>query len=318
MREYFYNDADDGKLSANINIGWFFFVLWGARKTILATTVAFFVLGLIWSRSFQPDYTSAVILMPAESDVSQIGTLGSMSGLLSVQADLPLSHFKAFEIALNSAGVADLLYKRGVVCRVMPGCDPRTGKWLPKTGVMAFVSNIAHQVLNLPPAANRPTILQITSFVKREVFVDKKRDGTLILTYKNKDPELGTEFLCDLVRITNEYIKQKDSVTLKTYVNYLSHKIDSLAVLSQREPLETILTDQTRKLMLTQVDAPYAASTLDVPAPVRGSPINGILVFGAVGFVFSIVWASLSIRLKDAILRVICIWRYFSHGNRYE
>ena len=91
-------------------------------------------------------------------------------------------------------------------------------------------------------------------------------------------------------RATNDYVRDQDRMTQRTYVNYVARNLATNTNIEQRQALASLLMQQERRLMMTEVDLPYAATILDGPTVM---PQNNVLKITLLkGFVFMLFGSS--------------------------
>jgi hypothetical protein len=88
----------------------------------------------------------------------------------------------------------------------------------------------------------------------------------LTLSMDSKNPKFAVRYLNVLVQAANDFNKERDRSTILPYVNYLHQKLATENLnLAQHDAFAGLLVEQERRLMLSSVDVPYAASIQDGP-----------------------------------------------------
>jgi hypothetical protein len=255
---------------------------------------------MIWATP--PTYTVTIGLLPVDSsgDVS-IGSEGSsalsaLAGLVGMSGG-PVPKFTRFVSSLYATNVATIMDKKyDMVCRSF-NCDVKTHKWRKHddfgTRVQRVVANIAH----LPDPDAPQTARDLAEYTKRKVDITSDRTTHILtLSMDSRDPKAAVHFLTTLVHATNDFIRQEDRAVIQPYVDYINSKLatNNLNV-AQRDALSSLLLDQERRLMLTSVDVPYAASIQDGPNIATSNNASRMLVADAfvglvVGFCIGVWW----------------------------
>ena len=267
--------------------------LWNGR-TIIAVC---FVLGLVygvysaWTQG--PHYAAEMSLLPAESNSvegnsTSSGALGLIAGLTGANLG-SVPKFTQFLSALHSNGVAEVLDKKyAMTCQVFSGyCDQKTHQWLRRDGWRAWLNGVLARLSGLPDPNGPYTPTELAQYIEGAVDVTVDKANQVVkLNYQSSKPQFAAQFLTTLVQTTNDYIKSQDRVVLRQYVNYLSNQAATATNVAQRDAIDQLLLQQERKLMLTEVNVPYAASVLDGPTVM---PVNKafklIAVYGALGLI---------------------------------
>ncbi len=113
-----------------------------------------------------------------------------------------------------------------------------------------------------------------------------KTTHVLTLSIDTGDSKSAVTYLQTLVRATNDFIKAQDRDVIQQYVDYLNHKLTTNTNVEQRTALDSLLLEQERRLMLTAVDVPYAASVQDGPNVTSANSIKRVLlVDGVLGLI---------------------------------
>jgi len=286
--EYAADEIERGgrKLTDIISIASLWQAVWRRRLMI----VAFVTIGLVFSiynaHREGPDYDGVVQIMAADSDVDRIGSLTPIPALLGGDTDTPPSKFKQFQAAIYSSPVAEIMENRyHLICRISPSCDHVTGQWFPRAGFRAALSRVVRTVLGMPiKTTNKPTPTEMAQMVQSRVTI--KGTGIMIMTMSDSDQTLVVTFLSRLIDTTNNYLKDNDRQSLRQYVNYLSLKLQRLDIVAQRESLQSLLTEQSRRLMLTEVNVPYAAVALGTVNASLKNPLIKVLVLTVLSALF--------------------------------
>ena len=284
------------KMSSMVHLKRVWDAVWNGKWIIVGATALGFLWGIISAHSAGPSYVITVQLMPSDSDRDRVSAISSVTSLFGGQADTPISRFKQFQVALFTPGMADVMDKKyHVLCGISPNCDPATNKWSPRGGFGALISSTGKFILGMPPRTDfKPTSVEFAQYIKSVVKTDLSREGLLTLTMGSASPEFAKQFLSRLIVQANDYIKERDAESLRQYVDYLSAKLSNMENLSQREALQNLLLEQNRRLMLTRVNVPYAATPLDAPIAVTVSPIPIVIRWAAIGFIFGSIIALLA------------------------
>jgi hypothetical protein len=219
-----------------------------------------------------PTYNVTIGLLPTDSanDIDAGGggsTLNALAGLIGMGGG-PVPKFNRFVVSLHSTSVAKIMdQKYDMVCRTYMGaCNPKTRKWKKQTGFDAWTERVMSQIAHLPDPDMPRTAKDLANYTEANVFVTPDRiTKVLTLSMESKDPKFATLYLQTLVQATNDYIRQEDRSTIQPYVDYLNQKLSTSLNVAQREALSNILLDQERRLMLSSVSVPYAASIQDGP-----------------------------------------------------
>jgi hypothetical protein len=273
--------------------------MWDGRYIIAACFVIGFAWGIysVWSSG--PQYLAEVSLLPAESNASEGSSsnnsaLGLIAGLAGTNLG-SVPKFTQFLSALHSTGVAEILdQKYAMSCRVFRGdCDQKTLQWSRRTGFQAWLNGITAELSGLPDPNGPHTSTELAKYIESQLVVTVDKTNPIVkLDYRSSRPEFAKQFVSLLVRTTNDYIRIQDRNILRQYVSYLSDQAALATNVAQRDAFDQLLLQQERKLMLSEVDVPYAATTLDGPTVLPlNTAVKKIAIFSFLGLMAGAVIA---------------------------
>lgn len=283
------------RLGAIISIGWILSTLVVRWRTILAAGLAGLLIGFIYARVVGEEYVASMTLMPADSDTASGLHSSSLAGLLSgagLATELP--KFLQFQQAIVSAGAASYFEEHyHVLCRLNnKRCNPKTGEWKPRSGLAAALSRTASFITGLPLDMNgRATVGDLATYIRKKVTVDSQRDGVVVVSYSNRDRQFATDFLWQLFKSSDDYIKTADRRSLEKMVSYLQTQLAKTLNPTQRTALDALYLEQQRRLMLTEAGVPYTASMLDPPMAYAETPLPKVILIALLGLIAGMAWA---------------------------
>jgi len=260
-------------LKKTISVSYLAGLAWAGRLIVVACGVLGFLCGVYAAYAAGPSYMATIRISPASGDANlsdMTGAGGLLAGLTSGTGATQVPKFIQFTYALNSVEVARMLdQKYDLLCRVYRGdCDPITHKWEARNGIREWVISAASRLSGLPdPNVGPRSVVDLAKYIEAQVTVSqiKKTDSVNLLTFVNRNPQFAAQFLSQLVKTTNDYIRTQNRETQKRYVDYLSASAAKTTNVEQRQAIDTLLLQEERQLMMTEVDIPYAAQILDGP-----------------------------------------------------
>ena len=273
--------------------------IWAGRWIIVAACVLGLLGGALSVWRANPTFLASVYLMPAETDsagetdISGGGAAGLLAGLTGMGSGGAVPKFTQFLSAMHSVGVAEILDRKyGMLCRVYGSdCDQRTHQWRERHGVRAWFAGAIAKLGHLPDPNGPRTPIDLAGYIEGSIFPSQDKITRLTrLGYANQDAKFAAEFLTTVIRTTNDYIKDHDRNVQRHYVDYVAERANASANVAQRETLSGLLLQQERRLMMTEVDVPYAATILDGPTVVPvNSALKTLAVYGLLGFFLGIM-----------------------------
>jgi hypothetical protein len=298
-------------LRRSISVSYLVGLVWAGRILIVATTLAGLLYGIYTVYRNGPSYIATIRISPAESDNSfgsATGTGSLLAGLTGGGAGAALPKFTQFALARASVGVAqDLDRKYDMLCRIFASqCDIKTHKWKERTGIKETFNGILARLAGLPNPNGPRTLEDLAAYLGGSVvFEDNKNNSMVTVRYTNRKPEFAAQFLMAVIKASNDYIRAQSRDTQKRYVEYLSNSAGKTTNVEQRMAIDTLLLQEERQLMMTEVDIPYAAKVLDGPivTPVNDG-LKTILINGIMGLALGTILAT----CRDLLPRK---WRFW-------
>lgn len=298
-------------LRKTISISYLMGLLWAGRIIVITTAILGLLYGVYTVHKNGAAYTATMRISPAETD-SSLGDIGGTGGLLAglagTQGAMVVPKFTQFLQAIGSQGVAQELDKRyGLLCRTFSSdCNQLTHQWRERTGMRAWFDGMLARLGNLPDPNGPRTIADLAAYVGGAVLQEQnKASSVVLLTYTSHKPELAVQFLSQVVKTTNDYVRAQSRETQKRYVEYLSEKAAKATNVELRQAIDTLLLQEERQLMMTEVDVPYAAKIMDGPTV---APVNRILKTLAVDTFVGLLIGMVIATLRDLLPRK---WRFW-------
>jgi uncharacterized protein involved in exopolysaccharide biosynthesis len=286
-------------LRRSISISYLLGLAWTGRLFIITTTLAGMLCAAYTVHAHGPSFTATMEISPADTENS-LGDLGGTGGLLAgltgSSSTVALPKFTQFLIAKGSVEVSrDLDRKYDLLCRIYRGdCDQATHQWKERTGIKEWLDGMLARLAGLPDPNGPRTIQDLATYISNEVTVEENKKNSMVyLRYKNRNPEFAAQFLAAVFKVTNDYIRTQSHDTQTRYVDYLSNSAAKTTNVEQRVAIDNLLLQEERQLMMTEVDAPYAAKVLEGPtvAPVNDA-LKTIVIGGILGFLLGVILAS--------------------------
>jgi uncharacterized protein involved in exopolysaccharide biosynthesis len=253
-------------------------ILWAERWLIVAITLLATAGAVVLSLTMQKQYQATVTFSPVSNSSagSQLGGLGSLAsqfGGLASLAGISLSGDakKAESLAvLQSEALTEDYIRSNDLMPILfsKQWDPVGRKW------------------NVTDPDKIPTLWKANKFFKtiRSVVTDPKTSlVTFSITWK--DPVLAAKWANDIVRLTNDSLRDQAIREAETNITYLTEQASKTDLVGARQAIYSILQSEINKSMLARGNADYALKVLDpafVPE-IRSSPKLSLL--GPIGLV---------------------------------
>ncbi len=269
------NDSDHAELTLQEYVG----VLRGWRIPILLLLVLATSGAAVAAYVLPKKYTATVLISPVtnsgssgllsglNSMVSQIGGLASLAGVSQTSDST-----KAESLAtLESEGLTDAYIEQNNLLPVIfrSKWDSRRGVWIDQD------------------ARHIPTLWQANQYFKkrvRDVTADAKT-GLVTLKITWTDPATAAKWANDLVRMTNQYRRDKAIQESERNVSFLTAEAAKTDVVGVKQAIYSILQNEISKMMLARGNEEYALKVID-PATPPERPSSPLPLYWTVGAFF--------------------------------
>lgn len=276
--------------------------IWSGWIIVVAMGVIGLLYGIYSVHQAGPMYVATMRISPAESDGSGIDSLSSsggagglLAGLTGNAGAVAVPKFTQFTVSIGSIGVAKTLnQKYDLLCKLYKSrCDPITHTWKSRTGLKPWFDGLLASLQGLPDPNGPPTDADLAAYLSGAVAIaTNKLNSIVVLSYNYPKPEIAAQQLSMIVQTANDYVRAQSRETQKRYVQYLSDNAIRATNVEQRQAIDTLLLQEERQLMMTEVDIPYAAKILDGPTV---QPLNTALktlaIYTFIGFFAGVIIA---------------------------
>jgi hypothetical protein len=233
-------------------------------------------------------YEATVTMSPVseEAGSGRMGSLGALaaqySGLASLAGiSLPGSGGRQVSVAVLQSELLTTRYIRDN--NLLPVLFAK--KWDP-----------ASKTWKVSGAAKTPTLWKANEFFRKRVrsVVDDKKTGMVIMSIRWNDPKLAAKWANDLVKLTNNYLRDKAIGESERNMAYLRDQAAQTNIVEARKAIYSLLEDEINKSMLARGREEYALKVIDpASAPERAASYGGLFLaaFGfAFGLFISVFW----------------------------
>jgi LPS O-antigen subunit length determinant protein (WzzB/FepE family) len=223
--------------------------LWGAfydfRRLILATTLAFGFIGLIYSFTLTPTYQASALVVQADqkSSSSQFGSsLSGLAALAGVQVDSPDPVRTQIEIFKSRQFIEKFIAEEDLLPLLFSDdWDSQKKSWM----------------VNPPPS-----IQEGYSRYYKSMSVRPKGDLYLIL-FEMSDPLIASDLTNKSIRRLNDYSRNKTILETEKSIGFLEEQINETNIANAQKFLFSLIEEQTKNKMLASVREEYVFEVID-------------------------------------------------------
>jgi uncharacterized protein involved in exopolysaccharide biosynthesis len=268
-------------------------VLWGGRWLIFSITLLTTALAGIAAVVLPKQYQATVIISAASNSgsSSQLGALSSMasqfSGLASLAGiNVPGDSKKAESLAvLQSEALTESYIDKNDLLPVLyqKRWDPMKKTWK--------ISN----------PQKVPTLWKANQYFKTHVrsLVTDTKTGLSTLTITWKDPKLAAKWANDLVRMTNDFLRDQAIRESERNIAYLNEQATKTDLLGARQAIFTILQSEINKVMMARGNDEYALKVLDPAFAPELASSPKLALWLAIGFVGGLILAIFAVIVRN-------------------
>jgi uncharacterized protein involved in exopolysaccharide biosynthesis len=263
--------------------------LWRSRWAVVAICALFVISAIVASRLLPKKYEAVLLLSPAvgqssagglgalSSAVSQLGGIASLAGL-SVGAN---SGVKAESLAtLESETLTERYIQNNNLLPIL-----YYSKW-----------DAQRRQWKSTEPGSIPTLWKGNRYFKGSVrtVVENPRTGLVTLTITWTDAKLAADWANGLVKMTNDYLREKAINESQRNIDYLSEQLAKTSVVEVRNSIYLLMESEIKKQMLARGNQEYALKVIDPAVPpekaVSPRPILWPLAAFCVGMLLSLIY----------------------------
>ncbi len=266
--------------------------LWRSRWFALIGAVACAGLAIGASLIATPSYSASMVLLPASNSGGSFGSLGSavseLSGFASL-AGLNLGSAGGIKVealaTLQSEVLTDEYVQEHDLLPVLfsKKWNPTTKKW--RRGVRV------------------PTLWEANQLFKGiRVVDDDAKTGLVTLTIRWENPYTAAAWANGLVKLTNDYLRQKAISEAERSIAYLNQQVTKTNIVEVKSAIYTLMETEIKKEMLARGRRDFALRVIDPAVPPERKSYPRPLLWTAGGIVIGVFLGLLAKLLRETMV----------------
>lgn len=306
--------ADD-----EIDLRELFGALWKGKWIIIATTFIFAVGGVLFALSQPNTYKAEVVLAPAgESSgggglAAMAGQLGGLASLAGINIGGGGTDSKAMSLAVLQSRqfINAFITKHDLLVPLLASTEWNEGSGELVINPEVYNTETKQWLREVKPGKSVvPTDWEAHKAFKT-VFstADSKDSGLVTLSVTHYSPIVAQQWVDWLVADLNLWMKDKSLTETKRNIGYLEQQLQKTDISDMRSVFYQLIEDQTKNLMLAEVEAEFAFKTIDpavIPEEKAGPKralicVLSVLLGGMLGV--AVVLVRFAFRKEDAELK---------------
>ncbi|TVP52982.1 MAG: LPS O-antigen length regulator [Halomonadaceae bacterium] len=270
-----------------------FRALWAGKWWISGVTLVAAVAGIFYALAQPDEYTASTLLAPVSDGGSGgMAAMASQYGGLASLAGVNLGGGEAGKRQITMATLKSRRFLTEFIQRhdlkvpllASKGWDMANQQWLidPERYDRENNTWLAQDGANGDP---EPSDWQALKAFQGMFSVAEDRDsGMVTLTLQSRSPEAAQQWLTWLVQDINNTLKAQQMAETRRNVAYLEQQLESTSVSGMRQVFFSLIEEQSKTLMLAELDAEFAFKVIDPPVvpEERSAPNRALIVILAV------------------------------------
>lgn len=285
--------------------------LWQRRLLILLTTFLGALIAVAVALWLPNIYTSTATLAPSEEQqggglsalASQFGGLASLAGV-SLGGGAADKTAIAVEIAGSRQFMTRFVreHKLEIPLMAISGMDKESGELIIDPDIY---DNAKQQWVRDVPTGKSvaPTDWELYKEISKAITIEQdKKSGFVTVSADYYSPVIAKQWVDWFIADLNLYMKNRDQIDAQRNINYLKQQLEKTSVADMQTVFYQLIEQQTKTLMLSEVNPEYVFKTLDpaVVAEEKTKPKRALIaVLGTVlGGMFGVLIALIQHALR--------------------
>ena len=263
--------------------------IWQRKWLIISTTLLSSVIAIGVALLLPNIYTSTATLAPSEEQqggglsalASQFGGLASLAGV-SLGGGAADKTAVAVEIAGSRQFMTRFVreHKLEVPLMAVNGMDKATNELV--IDAHLYDKDNQRWIRKVENGKSvEPTNWELYKEISKIVsVVQDKKSGFVTVTVDYYSPSIAKQWVDWFVADLNSYMKNRDQIDAKRNIEYLKKQLEKTAVADMQSVFYQLIEQQTKTLMLSEVNPEYVFKTLDpaVVAEEKTKPKRALIV----------------------------------------
>ena len=291
-----------------ISLSDFFKTVFLYKKLLISSVICFAVLSVIYSLSLPNKYTSTVSLEVKLGQDKQPSSMasGGLSSLIGISSDNQKSALLRSMI-MSKSFAKNLIKHEGVSESIIAAetFDITSGEIIFDKNLYDVLEKKWVREVSYPFKTN-PSYLELHDVYSSslKIYIDES-SGLMDISFEHVSPFFSKYFIDLIVLEANKFMQNRDFEESKNALEYLNQQILQSSQLEVRKAIGSLVEDQLKKQMISNVSDEYALSVISpsfVPE-LKSSPNRSfVCILGTfIGFIltmFSILMHDLFFRKK--------------------
>jgi len=270
-----------------------FRAIWAGKWWIMGTTVLAAVVAVFYALALPDRYTSSALVAPVSDGGSgglsamarQYGGLASLAGVNMGGGEAGKRQV-ALETLKSRQFLSEFIRRHDLKVPLLAteSWDRQTGEWVIDASI--YDQETSTWIDRDGTGANpEPTDWEALKVLRDMLSVSEDRDtGMVTISIESRSPRAAQQWVAWLVEDINSTLKAREMEETRRNVAYLEQQLERTTVSGMRQVFFSLIEEQTKNLMLAELDAEYAFKVIDPPVvpEERSAPSRSLIVILAV------------------------------------
>ena len=261
------------------------------KYIVLSITILGFIGSIFYSLSIQNTYRSTSVLVPIETDSNmlQSSNFSSLAGIAGINFNNPTSNVDEAIASIQSKDFFKNYFYGEIFLPNLIGYK----KWELEQGFMIYDSEIYDVENKLwVRKVSFPKKIMPSAQEAHEAFLDHleiskdNKTGFVNISITHISPQIAHDWVTKIIHSINEDFRAKEKALVQESLSFLNNKYNQTSFTEVKESIASLIEEQTKKLMLAEVNTDYVFSILESPvipekkyAPSRMSLVVSFSIF---------------------------------------
>lgn len=233
-------------------------LLWKDRWLIAAITAALTLLTTVISFLLPAEYKASIVLAPVLERADSAGRLGGLGAIASEMGGLA---------ALAGIGMPGEMAKNEAI--VVLQSQALTERYIAQSHLLPILYSRLwdprRHAWKTDDPSRIPTVWKANRYFARDVrkVSTSVKTGMVTMTITWTDPALAAKWANDLVRLTNDYLRNQAIAEAERNIAYLYSEAAKTTVVEARQAIFSVLRNEIDREMLARGSEQYAFKVLD-------------------------------------------------------
>jgi uncharacterized protein involved in exopolysaccharide biosynthesis len=250
-----------------------FLALWKGKWIILLTTIVFAAGGVFYALSLPNIYKAEAVLTSAQDSgqsglagmAAQFGGLASLAGI-NLGGGGADGKAMALAVLQSRQFINEFIHKHELLVPLMAAKE-----WNASSNTLVIDPELYNDANSQwvrevkPGKSAEPTDWEAYKVFKADVLSvgEAKDTGLVTLSVSHYSPEIAKQWVTWLVEDLNAWMKEQSLGETKRNIGYLEQQLGKTAIADMRSVFYQLIEEQTKNLMLAEVEKEFAFKTID-------------------------------------------------------